>query len=331
MIIPKVSVVMSVYNDESYIREAVESILNQTFKDFEFIIINDGSTDRTRDILLLYTDKRIRLFDQENRGLTKSLNRGLSLAKGSYIARMDGNDISEPERFAEEVRLLEQNEKIGLVGTYAYRMDEQSQIVSLYTYKTTTEEIREDLWVDCSFCHSSVMFRKICAEEVGMYREKVGPSEDYDLWFRIAERFDVANLPMPLHKFRINSLGVTVARRFEQLRYIMLVRLLAEERKKYGRDSLELWSPEEIEAKLENFLPKTPENERTVLASNYVYLADVYYVTGDYRRSLTWIARFLWLKPVNLQGWKLFGKILISIILPKAILRHLRKGSTLSA
>lgn len=324
---PKVSVVMSVYNDELYIREAVESILNQSFRDFEFIIINDGSTDRTREILSSYTDERIRLFDQENRGLTKSLNRGLSLAKGSYIARMDGDDISETERFAEEVRFLEQNEKIGLVGTFAYRIDEQGRIVSLSKYKTTTEEIREDLWVDCSFCHSSVMFRKICTEEVGMYREKVGPSEDYDLWFRIAERFDVANLPMPLQKFRIDSKGVTVARRFEQLRYIMLVRLLAEERKKYGQDSLERWSLEEISAILENFLPKTPENERAVLASNYVFLADVYYVTCDYRRSLNWLARSLWIKPVDLRGWKLFGKILISIILPKAILRHLRSGS----
>jgi glycosyltransferase involved in cell wall biosynthesis len=328
---PKVSVVMSVYNDESYIREAVESILNQSFKDFELIIINDGSTDRTREILSSYTDERIRLFDQENRGLTISLNRGLSLAKGSYIARMDGDDISELDRFSEEVRFLEQNKKIGLVGTYAYRIDEKGRIVSLSKYKTTTEEIREDLWVDCSFCHSSVMFRKICTEEVGMYREKVGPSEDYDLWFRIAERFDVANLPVPLQKFRINSQGVTVARRFEQLRYIMLVRLLAEERKKYGRDSLERWSLEEISAILENFLPKTPENERTVLASNYVYLADVYYVTGDYRRSLNWLARSLWVKPVDLRGWKLFGKILISIILPKAILRHLRRGSTLAS
>jgi glycosyltransferase involved in cell wall biosynthesis len=328
---PKVSVVMSVYNDESYIREAVESILNQSFKDFELIIINDGSTDRTREILSSYTDERIRLFDQENRGLTISLNRGLSLSNGSYIARMDGDDISEPERFAEEVRFLEQNKKIGLVGTYAYRIDEQGRIVSLSKYKTTTEEIREDLRVDCSFCHSSVMFRKICTEEVGMYREKVGPSEDYDLWFRIAERFDVANLPVPLQKFRINSQGVTVARRFEQLRYIMLVRLLAEERKKYGRDSLERWSLEEISAILENFLPKTPENERTVLASNYVYLADVYYVTGDYRRSLNWLARSLWVKPVDLRGWKLFGKILISIILPNAILRHLRRGSTLAS
>jgi glycosyltransferase involved in cell wall biosynthesis len=324
---PKVSVVMSVFNNESYIREAVDSILNQTFKDFEFIIINDGSTDRTREILSSYTDERIRLFDQENRGLTRSLNRGLSLANGSYIARMDGDDISEPERFAEEVRFLDQNEKMGLVGTFAYRMDEQGRIVSLSKYKTTTEEIREDLWADCSFCHPSVMFRKICTDEVGMYREKVGPSEDYDLWFRITERFDVANIPMPLHKFRINSLGVTMARRFEQLRYIMLVRLLAEERKKYGQDSLERWSLEEISTTLENFLPKTPENERTVLASNYVYLADVYYVTGDYRRSLNWLARSLWFKPVDLRGWKLFGKILISIILPKAILRHLRRGA----
>jgi glycosyltransferase involved in cell wall biosynthesis len=128
---PKVSVVMSVYNNESYIREAVESVLNQSFKDFEFIIINDGSTDRTREILTSYTDERIRLFDQENRGLTISLNRGLSLAKGSYIARMDGDDISDPERFAEEVRFLEQNEKIGLIGTYAHRIDEQGRIVSL--------------------------------------------------------------------------------------------------------------------------------------------------------------------------------------------------------
>ena len=114
---PKISVVMAVYNGEKYLREAIDSILNQTFKDFEFIIVNDGSTDRTREILESFIDPRIVLIHQEHMGLTKSLNRGIALAKGKYIARQDADDISMAERLEKQFNFLESHENVALLGT----------------------------------------------------------------------------------------------------------------------------------------------------------------------------------------------------------------------
>ncbi len=115
---PRVTVLMSVYNGEKYLREAIDSILNQTFKDFEFLIIDDGSTDSSADIIRSYTDFRIRLIQNEkNIGLTRSLNKGLKLAKGEYIARMDVDDISLPIRFEKQVSFLDKYEDVKLVGS----------------------------------------------------------------------------------------------------------------------------------------------------------------------------------------------------------------------
>ena len=122
---PKVAVLMSVYNGEKYLREAINSILSQTFNDFEFLIINDGSTDGTADILKSYTDSRIKIINNEkNIGLTKSLNKGLKIAKGEYIARQDADDISMPERLKEEVAFLEIHKDYAVVGTFVKILNE---------------------------------------------------------------------------------------------------------------------------------------------------------------------------------------------------------------
>lgn len=138
---PKVSVVMSVYNGEKYLPETIDSILNQTFKDFEFIIINDGSTDKTAKILTSYDDPRIRIFNQENMGLTKSLNRAISLAKGEYIARMDADDISYPERLKKQVDYLNKNPDIGLVGSKYIRIDKRGRKIDEINVPIGTDNI----------------------------------------------------------------------------------------------------------------------------------------------------------------------------------------------
>ncbi|HRU87460.1 MAG TPA: glycosyltransferase [Syntrophales bacterium] len=322
---PRVSVVMSVYNDERYVKAAVESILHQTFRDFEFIIVNDGSTDGTREILSSFHDGRIQVFDQENRGLTASLNRGLALARGEYIARMDGDDVSIPERFAREVAFLDENPSIGLVGTFAYRMDTRGRRVNLYTYKTDPVEIRENLWVDCPFCHSAVMYRKACIDTVGGYRQRIGPAEDLDLWFRITEHFDGANIPEPLHSFRIDPLGVTVEKRFDQLRAGRLVRLLAEKRRETGHDPLDDWTEEELNETLEELYPKTLENIRAVNLANAIYLAEVFYVTGALRESACWLYRYLKGKPADTRGWKLLFKLAAGTALPPSVLTKIKR------
>ncbi|HPC74470.1 MAG TPA: glycosyltransferase [Syntrophales bacterium] len=320
---PRVSVIMSVFNGERYLRKAVDSILAQTFTDFEYLIVDDGSTDGTAEILQSYQDPRIRIFRQENRGLTASLNRALGLARGGYVARMDADDIAQPERFQKQVDFLDARADVAVVGTYAYRIDEKDRIVCTYTFKTENDDIRADLSMTCPFCHSSIMFRKICVGEVGGYREKVGPTEDLDLYFRLSEKFSLANIPEPLQCFRINPEGVTLKRRFDQIRYERLVRMMAKERMEYGKDRLDGMSDREIDQLLESLLPKTRRNEEKVMSDSCVYLADVAYIAEDYRRSAEWLCKHLALRPLSGRGWFLAAKLAACSIAGKDTLRRI--------
>ena len=168
---PRISIVMSVYNGEKYLREAVNSILNQTFKDFEFIIINDGSTDGTREILESYNDPRIILIHKGNMGLTQSLNKGIALAKGKYIARQDADDISLPERLEKQIEFLERNEKVALLGTAIEIIDEIGNYLQTIKPPTDDSSIRKGIKQNNYFCHGSVIFKRQGFFELGGYRE----------------------------------------------------------------------------------------------------------------------------------------------------------------
>jgi glycosyltransferase involved in cell wall biosynthesis len=211
---PKVSVVMSVYNGERFLRQAVESILNQTFTDFEFIVVNDGSTDGTAEILADYAvaDPRLRLITQENRGLIKALNRAIGVARGEYIARMDADDISMTERLAIQVSWLDARPQIAVLGARFDEIDESGRVIrrgNRYVGSTLVE--RALLQGNTSvFCHGSVMFRRTCFEHVGGYREQFeNAAEDYDLWLRMAEHYELDNIAETLyqHRLRLDSVS----------------------------------------------------------------------------------------------------------------------------
>lgn len=216
---PRVSVVMSVYNGERYLRQAIESILAQTFRDFEFIIINDGSTDSTAHILAEVRDERIVLaHNGANIGLTCSLNCGLALARGEYIARMDADDISHPERFARQIAFLDAHPNYGLVGSWFEIIDLDGQVIGQARMMVDHDEIMLFLLHDSHFAHSAVMFRRACIDAVGPYDEAAGHVEDYELWLRISRHFRLYNLPAFLHQWRYNTAtGISVTRRAEQL------------------------------------------------------------------------------------------------------------------
>ncbi|GEM_PF-361920 len=217
---PRVSVLMPVYNGEQYLDEAVQSILCQTFRDFEFLIIDDGSTDGTKAILDSYNDERIRLVRNErNMGLTKSLNRGLVLARGDYIARQDADDVSHPERLAKQVQFLESNPQVGMLGTAYQRIDVHGLPLSTVEVLASNSEIQDALLYGNRFCHGSVMLRQKALEAVGNHcYEMAEPAEDYDLWLRMSERFEVANLPEVLYSLRMHSASLSSVRAAEQRR-----------------------------------------------------------------------------------------------------------------
>jgi len=183
---PLVSVVMSVFNCEEYVGKAIESIINQTFNDLEFIIVNDGSEDGTLDILEKYwkNDKRIKIITQENKGLTKSLNIGISNSSGKYIARQDADDFSYPERIDNQVNAFENDSNLILLGTRAninfkgFKYESPS-----YTYA----EIKNKITKYNIFVHSSVMFRRSEFMKIGMYNELYKTAQDYEAWMRLSE------------------------------------------------------------------------------------------------------------------------------------------------
>jgi glycosyltransferase involved in cell wall biosynthesis len=290
---PKVSVIMSVYNGEKYLQEAVDSILNQTFTDFEFIIINDGSKDKTKEILESYSDPRIRLFHQKNIGLTKSLNRGLKHATGEYIARMDADDISMKNRFKKQVDFLNKNSNIGLIGTWASLIDNDGKNFHNWTLPLEHNSILDRLSESNSFMHGSVMFRKHCVDVVGGYRQEFKYCQDYDLWIRIIEKYNAANIGEFLYKLRRANNSISREKISHQLYFHILTQELAKERKKHGFDSLNEIDIPNIESELTTRYKISKIKINTLKSDRYLYLFSESFNSGDFIFSIrSWLKAF---------------------------------------
>lgn len=226
---PVISVVMSVYNGEKYLRESIESILGQTCRNFEFIIINDGSTDLTREIVLSYNDPRICLIDnEENMGLTKSLNKGLKIARGEYIARMDADDVSMFDRFERQIDFLNRHRDYAVVGTFLKVINEDSKVVFTIEKPTQDADIREFLNRDNCIGHGSAMIRKTCLQNVGFYDESIKKSQDYELWLRISQNYRLANIPQYLYMWRNHKENISEKHRNEQKHFVEMIKTRVE-------------------------------------------------------------------------------------------------------
>lgn len=201
---PTVSVVLSVRNGGADLPKAIGTILEQSFPDFELVAINNGSTDGTREFLDQITDPRVRVYHQEDKGLAAALNRGISLARGRYIARQDHDDWALPTRIAQQVAFLDANPDHALVGTRAEVWIADKPTGRFHDHPTEDAELRFALLFNNYFIHSSVMMRKTALDAVGVYSTDRSrqPPEDYELWSRIARRFRVANLPERLTIYR---------------------------------------------------------------------------------------------------------------------------------
>ncbi|MGH2105107.1 glycosyltransferase family 2 protein [Aerococcus urinaeequi] len=198
-----VSVIMSVYNTKiDYLSDSIESILNQTFKDFEFIIINDNSNTAVTEYLNSIRDKRVRIFHNEvNVGLTKNLNYGVKQANGKYIARMDADDISHLNRLKKQVLFLEKNLDVGLIGTRGFRFGDMNRP---FNVPLAHEDIKAGLITGNTIGHPTVMGRKEMFEKFP-YNENFRTSQDYELWSRIVWDTKVVNIPERLFKYRVHN------------------------------------------------------------------------------------------------------------------------------
>lgn len=212
---PEISVIMPVYNTGTYLKEAIDSILLQTFTDFEFIIVNDGSTDHSRDVIKSYTDSRIRyLPNEKNEGLSYTLNKGVAAAQGRYIARMDGDDISLPERFEKQLAFL--NEKnADLVATTVKRIGSDGQPLPDWhadVAHQTYQQIKHYLPKDNCLAHPTVLGKAELFKRYP-YQQEQRLAEDYDLWLRlIAAGYRIEKMKEPLLLHRILHTSFTFAR-----------------------------------------------------------------------------------------------------------------------
>jgi glycosyltransferase involved in cell wall biosynthesis len=205
---------MPVYNGERYLKEAIDSILNQTFGDFEFIILNDGSTDNTKKIITSYDDSRIVYIENEkNLGIVKTLNKGIDNTKGKYIARMDADDISLPERFEKQIALMERYEDIDICGTWIMYMG-RGNIWKIPEYDI---EAKLTLIYGSSFAHPTVMIRKKIFDKYFIrYDEKFLGAEDYKMWIDMSKIAKFYNIQEVLLNYRVHNSQISSQRKKQQ-------------------------------------------------------------------------------------------------------------------
>jgi hypothetical protein len=211
---------MSVYSP-AYVGLAIDSILAQSYPDFEFVIVDDSANAGTAALLDGYAAREARIVlhhNAVNLGQTRSLNLGLRLARGSFIARQDDDDISLPDRLAREMALLEAQPQVGLVGTQMQLIDAQgAALAGPRHFPLDDAALQAELWRSCCFCHGSVVVRRACLPASAPYDESLKPAEDYDLWLRLAEATQLANVDAPLYQFRIHASSQSSRKRPVQL------------------------------------------------------------------------------------------------------------------
>jgi glycosyltransferase involved in cell wall biosynthesis len=282
MNIPVVSVVMSVFNGERFLREAVESILRQSFRDFEFIIIDDGSTDKSGSVLDSYqrSDARVRVLHQENRGLIDSLNRGCGLAQGTYIARMDADDIALDDRLMWQVERMEKNRALGLLGGAAEWIDATGKSLGIHRYPGENHMMRSALHDGSPFAHPTILMRREAFVSAGGYRPTVVDAEDYDLWLRIADRFELGNLQAVIVKYRIHPGQISERKCEQQALSSLAARAAARSRMNGDADPLD--SVTEITPEVLERLGITQAEQRKALARHWLTCIRNMYDAGEY-------------------------------------------------
>ncbi len=226
---PLVSVIMPAYNTAEYVEQAVESILNQTYKKFEFIIIDDASTDSTLNILEDFRrkDRRIILIqNKKNLGVTRSLNKGLELAKGEYIIRMDADDWSYPDRFKLQVKLMQDYPNVVVSGSYIEVSDSKLRTKYIRKYNINDSSIRKHLFRYSPFAHPATIWKaEVLKKE--RYNEIINVSQDYELYFRVGKIGKFMNLNKPLLKLRMHEQSISTTMSNAQLKNTILIRLNA--------------------------------------------------------------------------------------------------------
>jgi len=265
---PLVSVIMTVYNGERFLQEALDGILGQTFADFELIVVDDASTDSTPALLAACTDPRVKIVtNRTNIGPYRAANVGLESAQGELIARHDADDVSLPERLEIQVARMNSQKSLVLLGTSYHVVDDRGRILETSLLPTENSDLQARLEKGNIFLHGTFMMRRDALERVGGYREYFPVSQDYDLSLRLAEQGEIANIPEPLYLFRFHSSSISRNKRELQLACRQLAWSLAVARRQ-GEPEGQI--PENV---LEVFPPEADRLLSEALGKTYLYYA----------------------------------------------------------
>jgi hypothetical protein len=331
MTTPIVSVVMSVFNGERFLREAVESILDQRFREFEFICIDDGSTDSSASILNFYQsrDSRVQVYRKEHAGLVQALNSGCGLARGKYIARMDADDVASEDRLTSQVKFMESHREIGLLGGAVEWIAAAGGSLGIQRNPAEDREIKARLLQDCVFWHPTVMLRKEVLSFAGGYRRAVFGAEDYDLWLRIADNFQLANLDEVVLKYRIHPYQVSMRKRMQQTLATLAVQLAAKRRKSGLLDPLS--EVMEITPELLIEWGISGAEQRNQLVTDYRKWIGIMCMAGEYTTALSAVLEVLHADLEDVERWQRADLYLTAASLLRHEGRFLRSASSLAS
>ncbi len=302
---------MPVYNGEKYLRDAIDSVLGQTFKNFEFLIINDGSTDNTENIIRSYNDERIKLINRVNGGVSSALNTGLESASGKYVARVDADDICYPTRFMEQYEFMIANPQYVLIGSDAEYINLHGDFIFNYSCNGhTNEEIEKRIYDRNPFIHSVVFFLKKEILECGGYDPDAHTFEDHLLWIKVLKKGKVCNFPKPLVKVRLNPESVTTDERVRGKRFLELRKNILLSNKPISKED---------ERELSNII----KNQNSIKIKKYGYhmFVSKKYLWNNYQPKLAQehLIKAIKLKPVDYYSYAL----LFISFLPKRVISSL--------
>jgi glycosyltransferase involved in cell wall biosynthesis len=262
---------MSVFNGQAFLKEAIESILGQTFRDFEFLVIDDGSTDSTAEILSNYAshDGRMRVLRHENKGRAASLNDGIKFSNGKYVARMDADDIALPHRLLDQIDFMERHPKVGLLGGAVERINTVGQPIDILRPPLEDLEIKSVMLHYNPMCHPALVMRREVVLGSGGYRQALLDADDYDLWLRIGERSKLANLDKVILQYRIHANQVSVRGMRHQVLCFLAARAAASLRRSGSPDPLS--NIEEVNTALLHQLGVSTDEIQELLVGGYTY------------------------------------------------------------
>ena len=297
---PDISVLMTAYNAQQFVEETIRSVQGQTLSDFEFIIVNDGSTDRTAEILdgFARQDSRIRVLHLENQGIPKAANAGLAECRGEFVARIDADDLAKPTRFAQQLPYIRQHGLVAL-GTWHDLIDEHGRFLRIQPTPVDDESIqRGALQGHGTICNPTSMIRRAAILEVNGYSEDLSSAEDLDMWLKLGEIGRLGNLPVSMTQYRLHS-GSISERRCELQR--RLAKMACER----------AWERRGISGSFEAGAMWRPGEDRTSqhhFAIEYGWWA---FNSGEVGTARAYAQRAVRLKPWDPMGWKLMAASVI--------------------